>query len=146
MPRTTEDAVARICEVEDEDLDLLTDFIDIANELVTELPAAVMQEDGVTPFLSSLRLEKIERYLAAHFYCILKPRSTVEQADLTQVNYETNKVDFSLRLTRYGQQAMLLDTTGSLAAQNNALEKVIKSLPTGIKMKVLWLGSPANDV
>jgi hypothetical protein len=146
MPRTTEEAVARICEVDEDLLESLTDCIDIANELVTELPASVMQEDGVTPYHAAPRLEKIERYLAAHFYCILDPRATIEQADLLQTNYETNKVDFDLRLTRYGQQAIALDTTGKLAGYNNALKTATTTLPgVGIRMQALWLGSPAND-
>lgn len=143
MPRTSSEAVAVICEVDDE-IDL-TDFITMANELTTELPASVMKADGVTPYLSDVRLELIERQLAAHFYSMLNPKTTLERIGSAQVNYETNKVDFNLKLTRYGQQAIVLDTTGKLAAYNNSLEKVLMKLPTGMKMQALWLGSDAND-
>lgn len=143
MPRTDPPAVAGICEVDDS-IDL-TPFIAFANELTTDKPAAVLLADGITPYLSNTRLEMIERLLAAHFYSVCRdPQTVIEQVDTLRTTFETNKPGFNLKLTRFGQQAMVLDTTGSLAAFNNQLEKVRMKLPVGLKLQTVWLGDPNN--
>jgi hypothetical protein len=124
--RTTAALVAAIIEV-DPSIDL-DPFIFTASELVTEVCAIA----GYTVE----RLELIERWLSAHFYAIRDPRTTNEKAGSVGASYES-KVDLNLALTRYGQQAMLLDTQGGLAALN-------KSLAGGggrIVASVAWLGT-----
>lgn len=146
MPRTTAEAVGGeegIIEVDDSIS--LEPFIEAANELVTEICAAVMQDDGVTPFHSNSRLELIERWLSAHFYAVRDPRAHVEQVGLIRSHFES-KVEYGLKNTRYGQQALRFDTSGALAAFDNALETTKQlDLPgveePGKKVKVRWLGS-----
>jgi hypothetical protein len=123
--RTTPSLVAGIIEV-DPSIDL-DPFILTASELVTEVCAIASYTVG--------RLELIERWLAAHFYAIRDPRTTQERAGSVGANFES-KVDLNLALTRYGQQAMMLDTQGGLAALNKSI------LSGGSRVaSVTWLGT-----
>tara|TARA_R110002020_G_scaffold12409_6_gene45515 strand:- start:20659 stop:21072 length:414 start_codon:yes stop_codon:yes gene_type:complete len=131
MARTTVANIKAIIEVDltiiavDADMDA---FIDVANELVTEMCTG---SNGPTTAYSAARLELIERWLAAHFYAIRDPRVKSEKAGPVGVNYQ-EKVDLNLKLTSYGQQAMMLDTNGGLRSidQNKAYQ-----------VQVLWLGT-----
>lgn len=115
MPRTTATAVMDIIEVDDDliiteaDLD---PFIEAANTLVTGL--------CVDSRYTDVLLERIERWLSAHFYCIEDPRKTIEQVDSIQ-DYNESKVDLYLANTRYGQAAITMDWLGSLSRYNNQL-------------------------
>lgn len=106
MLRTTSVLVGGIIEV-DSNIDL-SPFIEVANELVTE----VCDSD-----LGDTRLEKIERYLAAHFYTLRDPRTTSERAGPVGASFQS-KVDLFLESSHYGQMAMVLDTSGGLANLN----------------------------
>lgn len=133
MARTDEDLVGGIIEV-DPDIDLAP-FIETANELVTELCAPVTNDDG-DPFYSDARLELIERWLAAHFYCMHEPRATYEQAGPVSERVES-KVDLGLSMSRYGQQAMILDTYGALRNLNEGKANLQPGLG--------WLGTRPED-
>lgn len=111
MPRTTSILVSGICDVDP--ADDLEPFIETANEMVTE---------HLTDLLDDARLEKVERWLAAHFYCILRPRAMSESAGPVSETIES-RVDLGLNVTRYGQMAMVLDSTGTLKALNNTKGK-----------------------
>lgn len=136
MARTTPDLVRTIADADD-GVDLMP-FIQAANELVTEVCAA----PGV---YSSGRLQMIESWLAAHFYHILDPQASQETVEGIQVTLDT-RVDLGLAVTKYGQQAMRLDTGGYLAALDNAMKTVTKTLPGGgKKVGVTWLGTDLCD-
>ena len=137
MPRTTEEDVQAICEVE-EDVDL-TPYIEMANELVTEVCEPVLR-DGL-PFHSEARLTKIETLIAAHFYrCLWDQATTQEGVGSLQTSFE-GKVDLRLQVTKYCQQAMVMDTSGALAALNNSLGSAMTDLPgAGRRIRVTWLG------
>lgn len=114
MPRTTYAQVAEIIEI---DATITTDaapFIATANALVTRVCADKLDEDG-TAYYTDDDLELIERWLAAHFYAIRDPRYASEAAGSVNASYQY-KVDLHLAVTTYGQQAMMLDTAGGLAA------------------------------
>lgn len=128
--RTTSGAVAGIIEVDA--AISVTPFIEVASALVDELSAA---DSTVT----ATRLELVERWLAAHFYAVRDPRSTSEQAEGIGASYES-RVDLGLSITRYGQQAMMLDTTGWLAAYNAQAKD---GAPR--KAKLRWLGTPREE-
>lgn len=106
-PRTTADLVGGIIEV----LSTipLDPFIAAANSLVTEICAPEGYDDA--------RLELIERYLSAHFYCLRDPRAWREEAGDVAASYQ-NAVDLILFTSHYGQMAAMLDTAGGLAALN----------------------------
>jgi hypothetical protein len=116
-----------------DDGDDLTPFIETASALIDVLCAASTY--GAAQF------ELIERWLAAHYYACDRVR-TERQAVSGAVSEEAVKMKFDLMLnnTVYGQQAMILDTDGSLAAHNNTLQDVKTVLP-GSGQRVTWLGS-----
>lgn len=128
MPvRTTQDQVTAICKVRAGDD--LTPFIEVANGLVTEFCAG-KYDDGW--------LEQIERWLSAHFYRILAPSRLQENAGSVGQQIES-KVDLGLDVTRYGQQAKILDWQGGLARLNAA------SLKGALRAKIRWVGTPAGE-
>jgi hypothetical protein len=126
MARTTDAAVAGIIEVDTNIT--LTPFIETANQMVTD---ACGEAD-----YTEAKLELIERWLAAHFYAIRDPRATAERAGPVGANFES-KVDLGLAITRYGQQAMALDTEGGL----RALSEQATGGPGRITAGVTWLGT-----
>jgi len=63
--------------------------------------------------LSDNRLKLIELYLAAHFAAITYPVASFEAAGKVQESLQY-KVDKGLEFTKYGQQAMMFDTSGTL--------------------------------
>ena len=68
--------------------------------------------------LSTERLDKIVLYLAAHFVCVTEEKGGLKQDRLLEAEstFKTPADDQNgLASTRYGQQAMILDTSGSLA-------------------------------
>lgn len=121
MPRTTSELVGGIIDV-DASIDL-TPFIETANELVTEVCGDAGYDD--------VRLEKIERFLAAHFYTLRDPRPVLEKAGPVGATYQS-KVDLFLSTSHYGQTAMVLDTAGGLKALNT--QKTQRTL------SIHWLG------
>jgi hypothetical protein len=60
------------------------------------------------------RLTIIETWLSAHFVAIRDPRYQAETMGAASATY-INSPGPNLALTPYGQQAMLLDSTGNLA-------------------------------
>lgn len=124
MARTTSEDIGEIIEL-DATIDV-TPFITIANELVTELCVGKGYTEG--------RLALIETWLAAHFYCVRDPRVTSESAGVS-ASYE-GSAGMYLERSRYGQQAMVLDTAGGLAALNK------KSQTGGARrISIAWLGT-----
>jgi hypothetical protein len=81
-------------------------FINTANHLVTD----VLADEG----LSETRLHDIEMWLAAHLLSTSDPREAEETIGPYRVKYQ-GKTDLGLAGTTYGQQVMVLDTTGVLA-------------------------------
>lgn len=133
--RTTAELVGAIVDV-DPSVSDLSPFIDAANELVTELCLPVGYTDT--------RLELIERWLSAHFYCILDPRSASEQAGANGGTVSQSfqyKVGLMLAVTTYGQQAMMLDTQGALSIMSAQAAKGDNKRKVG----VLWVGKEPCD-
>lgn len=69
--------------------------------------------------LSSDMIDLITLYLAAHFVCLTEESGGLKRSRMGEAD-ETYRIpgdkDTGLAFTRYGQQAMILDTTGTLAA------------------------------
>lgn len=108
--RTTAEAVAKIIELDLVSVPDIEPFILVANELVTELCS---DSD-----YSATRLELIERWLAAHFYCARDPRAASEGLGGLSTGFSLASLGQYLAGTIHGQQAMMLDTAGNLAALN----------------------------
>ena len=107
--RTTPGAVGAICAEGDATPPAaqIAPFIETANSLVTELVGALITD--------SARLELIERWLSAHFFSVMNPKANQEKAGSVG---ETLAVTTGMHLneTTYGQQVLLLDTTGRFSA------------------------------
>jgi hypothetical protein len=122
--RTTPEKVAAIVETdEDDDLE---PFIEAANSLVNDV--------CLNSSYTESKLTMIEKWLAAHFYCVFRPRSQQEVTSKIQDTYE-GKVDLRLQVTKYGQQVLILDTAGNLAGLNNSAGKILK-----VPASLSWLG------
>jgi len=103
MPRVIDADVQEILET---NLDC-TPFILAANILVNK----VLGASG----LDEAHLKEIERWLAAHFTCMMDPHEREAQADTARSQFE-GAWGLGLDHTRYGQQVKILDTTGLLSA------------------------------
>jgi hypothetical protein len=107
-----------------------TPFIATADLIVTE--------DLANAGLSQARLTQIELYLAAHFVCITEERGGVAAEKLGDASERynapaTGKDIGGLATTRYGQQALALDTSGILKAKGKTtLSAQIQLVPGGI--------------
>ena len=84
-------------------------FIDVANVYVNEHLVSVISNTAI--------LEKIELYLAAHFTALTEERGGLVESGLgIEVNERYSDIyEAGLKSTRFGQQAMMLDSTGTLA-------------------------------
>lgn len=95
----------------DTDMDdsALQSFIEDANLVVTEVL-------GPTP-LSDARKDLITKYLAAHYVTITSENGGLKRSKLGEADesYVVNVGDYGFGTTRFGLQAMALDSTGSLA-------------------------------
>jgi len=103
MARTTD---AQVKEILDTDVNC-DPFILAANLFVDQW----LLDKG----LSEPLLTEIERWVAAHFTCMLDPRESQKRMGDQAVTFEAGTLLEGLGFTRYGQQAMMLDPTGTLA-------------------------------
>lgn len=99
----------------------LTVFMNAANVLVDDLLGSSS--------LSANALKLIETYLAAHLYTLTEERGSLASetfGDSTERYHNVYKAGFNS--TRYGQQALVIDTTGILARESAKADKAaIKS-------------------
>ena len=86
------------------------------NDLSVFIQSATLQVDRIAAkgLLSTNELKEIERWLSAHFASIRDKRTVKDAVGDSSHTYE-GKTGMGLNFTRYGQQALLLDTTGTLA-------------------------------
>lgn len=110
MSRTTSNAVESIIEVDAGDD--VTPAIEVATFLVGK---HCVTAGGLSETTDAVELELVERWLSAHFYSVTVPRAKSEKAGPVAQTIES-KVDLGFNVTRHGQQAMRLDSTGKLAA------------------------------
>lgn len=105
MARVTASEVKELVDTELSD-SVVDSWIDVANELTTDI-----QNAGN---VSSSRLDNIEKLLAGHFL-------RTQDKDVASESVKDARFDFTgsfgkyLEQTRYGQQAKVLDPTGTLA-------------------------------
>ena len=105
--RTSEEEVEEILDpkLEIEDLNI-TAFITTANNLVNQ------QLQGE---LSNEILNEIEKWLSAHFVTVSVRQPQRYSLGDEDISYD-NELGLGLDNTMYGQQAKMLDTTGSLSS------------------------------
>lgn len=128
--RTNEDDVRGIVN-NDPNIAILP-FIKAADVLVDY----VSSQDS-NSLLNANALEQIELWLAAHFYAIRDPQPAegmVGGRDGASAVFQ-GKTDMRLESTQWGQQAMLLDLTGTLAQLQRTKRRVSMS----------WLGLAPSE-
>ena len=105
------------------------EFADLEDAAVAEFIAAaelVVSEDLKGKGLSDARLELITKYLAAHFAIVSLERGglTRQKVGESADSYKTGlDSDQGFLLTRFGQQAVSLDTSGTLALNATPKQK-----------------------
>lgn len=86
---------------------ILTSMIDTANVYIDTHLLSAGHSDQI--------LEKIELYLAAHFVSLTEEQGGLTRAKLGDADESfANVYDQGLKSTRFGQQALVLDTSGIL--------------------------------
>ena len=103
--RITVDDLVEIFETELTEA-LLRAFVNSAHYLI--------QANLLSSGLSSDVLTEIHKYLAAHFASLRDQRIESERVADVSMKYQ-GKTDMGLNATLYGQTALMLDTSGSLA-------------------------------
>lgn len=101
--------VQRVIKTKLDDSDIY-EHIQVANRLVTDLL--------VGKGMSADRLRDVELYLAAHFISMKDQdagQTVSKSAGETEATYGGNLSE-ALSHTRYGQQALILDTSGTLTS------------------------------
>lgn len=129
MARTSDAAVRLI--LDDDSTISTAPFIEVANDLVTD----VCSDSDY----SATKLELIERWLSAHFYHIRDKAVASEKAGDVSQNFQY-KLGLNLAVTMYGQQTMIIDTAGNLAALSKRAEAGKKA-----GVGVTWMGTGDSD-
>jgi len=130
MALRTNDAAVRLI-LDDDPLISTVPFIEVANSLVDAV--------CLTSSYTAARLELIERWLAAHFYRIRDMAVDTEKAGPVSQQFQF-KVGLNLNVTMYGQQALVVDFKGNLAAVSKRAE-----LGRTSKVTVTHLGTVDSD-
>jgi hypothetical protein len=117
--------VRKIIDVSASEVSDLTPFIEAAEAVVSA------QTSGLGATLE----DRVTTWLAAHFLAIRTPRSKSEGAGSVRAAF-FGAVDLGLNVTRYGQMAMTLDSSGGLAQWNRAVNE---GRGSGITFE--WLGT-----
>lgn len=108
----------------------LAEFIATASPLVDYIEGK--DSDGL---LSDNLPELIERWLAAHAYAHADQLLSTKQTGRARGEFQ-GKTDMMFKSTQYGQMALTLDVTGTLAALQKQAEK---GAPTSVA--VIWGGT-----
>lgn len=108
----------------------LTGQIASANVVVTRA-ASLASQKGVT--LTSDELELMERWLAAHFYCVSDQTYASKSTDGASASFH-GKTDMNFESTRYGQSALNVDYSGALT---NISKRQFA--------RAVWLGKTADE-
>lgn len=137
MPRTTAGAVRSILgegedgyQYDSETEPSLTSFIETASAITDDVQACAVAKGGGH---TAARLELIERWLAAHFYCVMDPTYQERWTGKAKGIYQ-GRSGMYLDSTRYGQHAQILDGTGCLAALGNSK-----------RVRLAWLGKRPSE-
>lgn len=138
MARTTPDAVRGVLSgnYDCNENTNLAPFIDTASNLV-DFVSTCATSKGTS--LTSTTLEIIERWLAGHFYAMSDLMYSQKSTGAASATFQ-GQTGMGLSSTLYGQQAMIVDTSGCLAERN-------KEMLDGSKKKVqmVWLGKDPPD-
>lgn len=96
---------------------------DLADLKAFRQAAAELIEATVSGLSASLKKE-VERWLAAHFVA-QRERQLAGESMLDSSEQYGGQFGMGLQFTQYGQQAMILDTSGKLAAANRKKRPIV---------------------
>jgi hypothetical protein len=132
MPRTTSELVIGLLlnEYDAENEPDVTPFIDSASVLIDEVVACAARK-GKT--LTDEAAEILERWVAAHLYQAPDPGYQEKQTEKAKGVYNTI-TGKGLEGTRFGQNALLIDSTGCLRGINN-----------NARARLRWMGKPPSE-
>ncbi len=115
--RTNAAAVKEVVTTDITDDVVTTNFIDTANLFVT---THLVPDGGHTAPM----LQKIELYLAAHFVALTEEQGGITRSKLGDADESfANVYEGGLKSTRFGLQALALDSSGILNAVANTMLK-----------------------
>lgn len=118
MVRAVDTEVQKLIGDTSMDVDL---FITQASLLVDEELATL------SPVQSDSRLALIETYLAAHFAVLVKERGAIASDEIEDAKERYHNVYAAgLKSTRFGQQAISMDKSGTLAKLSDMAERTNK--------------------
>lgn len=126
--RTTPEKVAAAVKVRS-DLDVAP-AIDTANALTD-----YVAEQDTGNVLSDALLVEIETYLAAHFYALLDPQYRQQSRGKASGSFVLGREGQGLQATPWGQQALAIDVSGTLATMSQGKKKA----------KLTWLGKTERE-
>lgn len=108
------------------------DFDDLNDAELTGFieDAEVIIESTIENEVSAHILPTIEKYLAAHFAAVKDRSAAISDSTVgeTRFKYEGDTDRPGLESTRFGQQAIALDTSGLLAGSDSGREHVIETV------------------
>lgn len=110
----------------------LAPFIDTASAVVDDVAKCATDKDET---LTSVRLELIERWLAAHFYVCSDQTYSSKSTDGASASFH-GQTGMYFESSRYGQTAMRLDPSGCLNALGSSERKVASGF---------WLGKRRSE-
>ena len=121
---------AEVKAIIDTDLTDLSVFITAADQLVDQVAVADSS-------LAAASLKEISRWLSAHFTAIRDQQASKSTVGPTSYTY-WGKTAMGFEFTAYGQQALLLDTTGTLVKLSKHLLKAsVESLGYTAQSRVM---------
>ncbi len=112
MPATTVTAVQAVLGTNWDGTTDLTPFIDTADVVMGRVKTCAFNKGNA---LSDVEVEVIERWLAAHYYCVQDPTYKSRNTASASGSFQGN-TDMYLESTPFGQQAARLDWSGCLQA------------------------------
>jgi len=122
MPRVTEAEVRAVLETDEEVS--LTGFISDAGVFVDR---AVLQAQSNSAEITSQEAKLMEKYIAAHLYALFEQKPLKERVGRSSVTY-VGKSGMGLESTVWGQTALSIDSTGSLATVTGTETDNVKTL------------------
>jgi hypothetical protein len=108
----------------------------------------IVDEDLADKGLSAGRLDQVVLYLAAHFVAVTEEKGglTSERLGEAEDTYRAPSArEKGLAATRYGQQAMLLDNSGTLASLSTNVGLKARFGVIGQDMTQCWNGIWPDD-
>lgn len=130
MARTTSTLVQGLLKTDYDGSSDLTPYIDTASSVMDDVVVCAARK-GKT--LSNAKLEIVERWLSAHFYCVMDGKYTSKSTSGASGSFQGSSKE-GFESTTYGQQATRLDPSGCLANIQDT------QVATG-----LWLGKPPSQ-